>query len=216
MARVYLRCYSGREIDDLPPVCMACGAPATVRMSKQFSWQPTWVPVLILAGLLPYLIVSLVLTKRQRVATPFCDRHANYWWLFPTLLALSGFGIFGVGGIIFIAILNLGPNGPRNNDMLPGLVCFGTVGVFFVWLIVVSVINQMRIRPNEITDRHIELAKVSDAFADAVEEEAMRERREFGREFDDEPRRRFRDDRPRRPRDDDERYYGEDEHYERG
>ena len=77
MAKVYLRSDYGHEIVDLPPVCMACGAPATVRKRKLFSWQPQWVPVLILVGLLPYIIVSLVLTKRQRVETPLCERHAS-------------------------------------------------------------------------------------------------------------------------------------------
>jgi hypothetical protein len=209
MAKVYLRSYGGREIVDLPPVCMACGAPATVRKSKQFSWQPQWVPILILAGLLPYLIVSIVLTKRQRVETPFCDKHASYWWLFPTLLTLSFFAILGVGfaGFVVLNALNAAAqNGPRGSD-LSGFACLATVVGFLVWLIVAVVLQNMRIRPSEITDRHIELTKVSREFADAVDEEAERERREF-----DEPRR-YRDE-PRRPRSrgDDDRYReGDDE-----
>jgi hypothetical protein len=211
MAKVYLRSYDGREIVDLPPVCMACGAPATVRKSKQFSWQPPWVGVLILAGLLPYLIVSLVLTKRQRVETPLCDRHASYWWLFPTLLTLSIFAILGLGFVAFIALNAAAQNGPRNSDV-SGLACLGTIGAFLAWLIVAVILQNMRIRPREITDRHIELIKVSEAFADAVDAEDLRERREFGREdFDDRPRS-YRDNERRRPQGDDDRYReGDDE-----
>ena len=121
MAKAYLRSYGGRDIVDLPPVCMACGAPATVRRNKQFSWQPQWVPILILGGLLPYLIVSLILTKRQRVETPLCDRHARYWWLFPLLsgvsLVLIVVGI--VGTILSFRLLRPGqptkPSGPAQS-----------------------------------------------------------------------------------------------------
>ena len=212
MAKVYLRSYGGREIVDLPPVCMACGAPATVRKSKQFSWQPQWVPILILAGLLPYLIVSIVLTKRQRVETPFCDKHASYWWLFPTLLTLSFFALFGVGFALFIALTVAEQNQPRGGGGVAGFACLATVLAFLVWLIVAVVLQNRRIRPAEITDRHIELIKVSEAFADAVEEEEERGRRGFGREFDEGPRRRFREDGPRPRRDlDDDRYREDDE-----
>jgi hypothetical protein len=216
MAKAYLRSYRGREIDNLPPVCMVCGEPAKVRKSKQFSWQPPWVPVLILGGLLPYLIVSIVLKKRQSVVMQMCERHLSYFWLFPTLVLLSLFGILGAGLLLLITVLNVSPAIGLDKDGAACFVGLGTFGFFLIWLIAFAILNQMRIRPSEITDRHIELTNVSQAFADAVEGEEPRERREFGREFDEEPRRRFRDDRPRRPRDDDERYYGEDERHERG
>src|SRR5437868_5984208 len=145
MAKVYLRSYGGRDVVDLPPVCMVCGAPATVRRNKQFSWQPQWVPILILGGLLPYLIVSLILTKRQRVETPLCDRHASYWWLFPTLLVVSFLAIFGVGFVVF-ALLNAAvQNGPGNSD-LPGFACLATVLALIVWVIVAVVMQYRRIR----------------------------------------------------------------------
>jgi hypothetical protein len=212
MAKVYLRSDYGHEIVDLPPVCMACGAPATVRKRKLFSWQPQWVPVLILVGVLPYVIVSLVLTKRQRVATPLCERHASYWWLFPTLLTLSFFALFGVGFALFIALTVAEQNQPRGGGGVAGFACLATVLAFLVWLIVAVVLQNRRIRPAEITDRHIELIKVSEAFADAVEEEEERDRGRFGREFDEGPRRRFREDEPRPRRDlDDDRYREDDE-----
>jgi len=57
-------------------------------------------------------------------------------------------------------------------------------------------------RTDEITDRHIRLLKVSQEFADAVEEEEEMDRRSFDRGIDDAPRR------PKRPRpaQDDDRY----------
>src|SRR5262249_7891496 len=143
--------------------------------------------------------------------TPLCDRHASYWWRFPTLLTVSGFAIFGGGFVLFIALSVAEQNRPRGGggDVAP-FACLATVLVVLVWLIVAVILQNLRIRPAEITDRHIELIKVSEAFADAVEEEDERGRRSFGREFDQGPRRRFRDDEPRRDRDDD-RYRDDDD-----
>jgi hypothetical protein len=47
----------------IPELCMRCGEPATTHKSRLFSWCPPWVIVTIVAGLLPYIIVSMVLTK---------------------------------------------------------------------------------------------------------------------------------------------------------
>jgi hypothetical protein len=41
----------------LPPVCMKCGAEALLFKKKTFSWHPSWVLLLLIAGLLPFLIV---------------------------------------------------------------------------------------------------------------------------------------------------------------
>src|SRR5262249_42010170 len=137
MANVYLRTYRGQDVIDLPPVCMVCGAPAAVRKRKQFSWQPSWVPGLIIAVALPYIVVSLLMTKRQTVETPLCDRHSTYWWLFPTLLVVSILGIFGFGFLAFVAINSATqPGSGRGGSDAAGLVCIATIVVFIVWLIV--------------------------------------------------------------------------------
>jgi hypothetical protein len=51
----------------LPDICMCCGEEATVTKTKKMSWCPPWVGVLFLAGLLPYIIVMLIMTKRARL-----------------------------------------------------------------------------------------------------------------------------------------------------
>src|SRR5258708_14518335 len=48
----------------LPMVCMRCGEPATVTRTRNMSWCPPWVGVLFLAGLIPYVIVAIIMTKR--------------------------------------------------------------------------------------------------------------------------------------------------------
>jgi hypothetical protein len=209
MAKVYLRIDGGREIVDLPPVCMKCGAPATVRKSKQFSWVP---PSIAGFALIPvaYAVLALVMTKRQRVETTFCDRHSSYWWLYPLILWIAVVGIVGFGVVLWIAAMAAAGPG---RDEVGALPCLGIAGGVIVLAIVAAIINNSRIRPKEITDRHIYLDGVCAEFADAVEDEEYRRRRAFDRDDDDErrPRRPRQDDdyerRPRRPRqDDDDRY----------
>src|SRR5437762_8797314 len=64
---------------ELPPVCMRCGAEATVCKAKRFTWYPPWVNLLILAGLIPYAVVVAILTKRLTVSVPLCGRHRFHW-----------------------------------------------------------------------------------------------------------------------------------------
>jgi hypothetical protein len=46
MAQIRLSRYEV-EANDLPPLCICCGAPAVVYKSKNFAWHPSWVWILI-------------------------------------------------------------------------------------------------------------------------------------------------------------------------
>jgi hypothetical protein len=163
-----------READGrLPMVCMRCGEPATVTRSKNMSWCPPWVGVLILAGLLPYLIVAIVLTKRTHVQGPFCDRHKGHW-LSRVLIVASTAVLVAMVGIGAIVLVSAAPR-QRGDESLTGLVCLGGFVLFLAWLIAMMIVQNTAIRPKEITDYDIVLTGVCDAFVDAVEE-ADRER----------------------------------------
>jgi hypothetical protein len=196
MAKVYLRTDGGRDIVDLPPVCMKCGAPATVRKTRQFSWVPPWIAALVIVPL-AYVIVALVLTKRQRVETPFCDRHASYWWLYPLMMWLLALGLLGLGVVVAVAA---SAAAGQHNDALPAMICLGFGGAVLVLAIVAAIMNNMRIRPKEITDRYIHLEGVCAEFADAVEDDEDRRRAAFDRDYD-------RERRPRRTREDEDPRY---------
>src|ERR1700676_4325966 len=118
MATVRLDFYDLDE-NAVPGVCMKCGAPAVTHKEKNFSWHPQWVAILILVGLLPYILVALILTKRRRVSIPFCEAHKNHW-MWRGLVALAGFGVvllLFIGGIV--AAANSGPNGSGADDFVP-------------------------------------------------------------------------------------------------
>src|SRR5579883_2552105 len=90
---------------DLPPVCMRCGADATTTRGQTLSWCPSWVIVLIFTGLLPWAVVSMLLTKRMKIKAPMCDRHAGHWFRYKLFLGLGLAGAFLliVGGFVLLA-----------------------------------------------------------------------------------------------------------------
>jgi hypothetical protein len=194
MAQVHLRIDNPREIVDLPPVCMKCGAPATHRKSKQFSYVPAWINGFRLIPLL-YVIMASVFTKRHRVETTFCEQHKSYWWLFPLVMWLAALGLLGFGVLGTIA---MSAGGGRNGeDFIPLVWVVTGVGLLVVLIVAAIYGSTSRIRVTEITDVHVVFTGVSQDFADAIEENEARNRRAFDY-ADDQGRR------PRRPRNDDD------------
>ena len=160
-----------RDLDDdlLPDVCAKCGAPATARKNKLFSWQPSWIGILILFGLLPYIIVSLILTKRRTVSVPFCEAHKNHWsWRLAALLG-SFAGVALVGGVAMVLFATSDRGG--NGNELGGWLCVATLFLLVVWLVAAVIIQNTAIQPSEITDYSITLRNVSGDFTAAYEQE---------------------------------------------
>ena len=190
MADVWL---TDRECTDdgvLPPVCVRCGADADRTVRKAFSWYPPWVNVLILAGLLPWLVVVLLMTKRMTVYAPVCDEHKNHW----LVRGLVSNGAAILGTVALIGLICGGILVADNNRANADFAMYGVVGgiaVFVPLLIVAVVVSKGTIRATEITDEEIRLTGVADAFIDAVEDER-------------EARRKVRRARKRRYEDDDE------------
>jgi hypothetical protein len=164
MAAIRLESYRDWE-DDLPHVCMQCGAPATTIKVKQFTWHPPWIGLLVLAGLLPYVIVALVLTEKRCVAVPFCAVHRNHWaWRYA--VALSGLVVLV---LMFFGIVYLSSDRAFGGPDLGGWLCIGGVVCLIAWGTVVIVLHFTSIRPSEITATSITLQGVHPEFVRAFE-----------------------------------------------
>ena len=64
----------------LPAVCMLCAKPATTTVTKKMQWHPSWVyltivPGILIGGIIPYIVVAMIMTKRITVQAPLCDEH---------------------------------------------------------------------------------------------------------------------------------------------
>src|SRR4051794_28169059 len=141
------------EPEDLPDVCMRCGAETTHRVNKRFGWMPGWVYVTLLAGLLVFAIVALVVRKRARVLAPMCQEHKNHW-LMRTLLVVGSLAL-GLGGWIALMVMTeeLLPPGDALRDLAPASI----VVALLAWLVVAAVAASTAIRPLEIGDRGVKL-----------------------------------------------------------
>jgi hypothetical protein len=202
MAKIRLRRWEVEEYE-LPPVCARCGERAVVQPDKTFSWHPPWVLVfLFIGGLLIYVIVALILTKRMTVPLPFCRRHRNYWRNRAMFVygGLFGLLLLTAGGVIASLALD-----PAGQGAVLGTVCVGAFLIFLVWLIAAAIMQTNGIRTNEITDRFIVLVGLSREFVDAVyddrdaaEEQAKQRWRDSSRDSENASR-----VRRRKPEDDD-------------
>jgi hypothetical protein len=162
MARVILALDEVEE-GRLPRVCMSCGAPAEVEHSKVFSWQPGWVIVLIFFGLVVYVIVAIVLTKRRRVWTPLCQRHANYWSIRAWYI-LGGFSAILLALVVWMVS---GANAGAQTEWWP-MAGLALGGAFLAWLISAAVLHSISIRPERIAATKIGLLAVHPQFKVAL------------------------------------------------
>ena len=152
----------------LPRVCMRCGASADVVKERKFSWRPSWVLVTLFAGLLPYLIISAILTKYMTVPAPLCQEHQGHWSK-RTIFNLCYFLALAALVVGLIVVPNLLDLRGQALDNVVGFACLSIPGALFIWLVVNIIIETQMITPTEITERSITLKGVHAGFVDAVE-----------------------------------------------
>jgi hypothetical protein len=197
---------------------MKCGARAKVEQTKKFSWHPPWVSALIVAGVLPWAIVAMILTKRMTVQAPLCKEHESHWtWRF--WVATLGLCFLGFLTVASFAILAITSDQRGGANPVGGFLCLATVLGALGFVIALAIINHTAIRPTEITERSITLTNIAPEFLDALEDERGEEEDEEPAQYRRKSRRRLHedededeDDLPRRRRqrardddDDDER-----------
>lgn len=121
---------------ELPPFCVKCGRPAEAdRLTKRFSWHPQWVYFFILIGVLIYVILAAVLSKRMTVQLPFCKSHLEKYRTLriaaPALLLGSIAEMIAAGTSLPEKYIGYGI-GAGLSALVAGVVClvlYGMLGV---------------------------------------------------------------------------------------
>lgn len=157
----------------LPAVCMRCGQPATEWREKIFEPQS----IAGVFGLLAWIACDAGLRSGRQpsfvVRTPLCSRHRYYWQLRPLFLA------GGLLGYIGLAILLLLVLSPLLSQKAVGGICSASFFGFFAWLILMIVLYERAIQPEQFAAHGLTLKNVAEPFAAEVE----RQRRDVAEPF---------------------------------
>src|SRR5262245_17777382 len=106
---------AAREIRDnqLPAVCILCGAPAVAREPRKFVWFPgcIWFTLLIAWPL--FVVLWIMLVRNMHTALPVCATHTGVWRRRRRMLWLLAAGlVLAVGvGLPALFAIPLGPTG---------------------------------------------------------------------------------------------------------
>jgi hypothetical protein len=172
------------ELDGLPMLCVVCGRPADVARPKLFLWRPAWSVLLLWPGALGFLCVTanagaaivgivpslvclfvpIVLTRSQRVWTPLCPAHVEYWvvrawFLWGGALATVG----SLAGTIVVQLTTRGPGPPWLRDSQV-VLAIATAA----WLTALAVLHSVSVRTDRIAEGWIELLDIHADFAQAL------------------------------------------------
>lgn len=174
MADVRLGKYEARE-GRLPPVCLRCGAPASMSRRMVFYCRPWWafvfVPwwvysVILLA--VPCLLLLLLVGRRARAVCPLCELHKHHWlW---RNLVFAGAGLLPVAFFVLFLIVDplssLWPRSMRTGlSLLFTAIAYGGPPVFLACFLL---LRYTAIYATEITSNSITLTGVAVEFVEAV------------------------------------------------
>jgi hypothetical protein len=148
--------------DDLPPLCLRCGEPATVLRGKTFSKSQGWTFILIFLGGLPYLLACLVFRDRFHVRAPMCDAHRNH---FHWQRAILWGGLLGLIALAAgcLALIGHVPDEVQKNCFIGLAIAAG------IWVVVYLGNMFTSITAATVSDEEALLVGVSDEFAKAYE-----------------------------------------------
>jgi hypothetical protein len=152
---------SRRQVDNLPSVCICCGANAVTTRKRTFRWTSG-----IDKFIDYFLAVFRIITIRWNVPNitvqvPLCQSHKHYWSR-RLLLLLAGIVLFAFIGLLG-AFMEQSPNRAAIEFIL-GVLAF----VFFGWLVVFLVVRFRTIKVKRIDAEGITLNNVAREFAEAV------------------------------------------------
>lgn len=89
----------------LPPICVKSGAPSTTWLKRDLSWHHPLAYLGLLAGLIPFVIIALIMTKRATIHIGLSEQwvaRRKQWMLIGWGVGLSGLAMI-VGGIVLMA-----------------------------------------------------------------------------------------------------------------
>jgi len=151
---------------ELPYRCVKTNEPAETFLRRKLSWHPPAIFATILAGVLIYVILAMVLSKKADIRVPISHRIRKRRTMAIIVGWLASLG--GVGLTILTCILLADSQNPAVKDALPFIVIGGIVFVIFSAVFSSSIASI--VTPTKITDRHVWLRGVNADYLDLLPE----------------------------------------------
>jgi len=171
MAHVVITREEAEEEGKLPAVCMCCGGPATVWVTRRLMLKPPQYNQVELAEVAIFKgIHALATSPYVRLRTSFCGQHRHYWTIKAVVL-FGGMVLFF--GAMFLALV-LGVTAATINPAQPpkGLVAIAVIFALLGlvgWLVPLLIVWRKPIRALGIDQGLVLVDNVGDAYANAVQ-----------------------------------------------
>ncbi len=130
---------------ELPPICIKTGAPATIYKTRKLAWHSPWAYLGLLLGLIPFVIVAAIITKRGslRVGLSAEAAAARNKWI------AAGW----IGTVAIIAGMVVGAKNLADSDSIPMVIGLGII-LLLTWVIIASK-KAALMTPKRISETHI-------------------------------------------------------------
>jgi hypothetical protein len=170
MAHVVVSREEAEREGKLPAVCMCCGAPATVWVTRRLMLKaPTYNQVELAEVVIIKSIHALATSPYVNLRTSFCDKHSHYWAI-KAIVLFSGMMLFFGSMFLTVVFALLGTiNHPEpHKGLVATAVTFALLG-FFGWMIPLLIVWRKPIRALGLKKGLIIVDNVSDSYAEAVQ-----------------------------------------------
>lgn len=149
------------KLAPLPDICLKSNQPATRRLKRNLSWHHPALAITILAGLLVYVVLALILTKRATIHVPLTEE----WFERRKRRMLFAWGV----GLVCLAMM-VGSIFLVAQTDEPGYLILMLIG--FLGGLIVLIAGQAAVgmvSPNRMTDEYIWLKGVHPDFLNRLE-----------------------------------------------
>ena len=154
----------------LPAVCMCCGAPATVWVTRRLMLKPPRYNQVELAEVAIFKSIhALATSPHVDLRTSFCDQHRHYWTI--KLIVLLGGALMFFGALfltlVFALVGTLNRPEPHKGFVAMAVIIalLGLLG----WLVPLLIVWRNPIRAFGLDQGLIVVDNVSDSYASAVQ-----------------------------------------------
>ena len=153
----------------LPNRCVKSGATVSERgILREYTWHPPAIAILILAGILPYVLVSLIVSKRAKIVVPLSKTERKRRAIGIAIGWLIGLSGLGVVVLILVAI---GNTQLSIRAAIAGLFLGASMIVFGMMF---GQAKAAILKPTKISKKHVWLKGVHPSILDGLPEVSPR------------------------------------------